>query len=286
MAGHWVSSRCLNTEGFPKVLHATLQHLGVQDRPEYEGREYEELGTPRCEVTVYIGKSEKFREIEISQGWSVTATGFRFADTYQIVARKALRRLCWIYGDLMGRTPMRFFPPEEKDQQAWRARMETLQGRDLQENNPMVVHTATYLLALDDQYDRQTSELKKCIRRAQEAEVFSRILQLQLADAHAKLADVERNLVATEEAWAATEDCHVEALKEAYLVTREKRRGSAAEEEEPVVLEGIPIATPRRRRIDFVVPPAPPPTEATDLEPVLSLTQPLPQDEAGPSSKQ
>ena len=43
MAGAWVSSYCLNIEGFPKILHATLQKLGVRDRPEYEGREYEEL---------------------------------------------------------------------------------------------------------------------------------------------------------------------------------------------------------------------------------------------------
>ena len=60
MAGAWVSSYCLNTEGFPKILYATLQKLMVKDRPEYEGYEYEKHGTERCEVTVYIGKSEEF----------------------------------------------------------------------------------------------------------------------------------------------------------------------------------------------------------------------------------
>ena len=60
MAGAWVSSYCLSTEGFPKILYATLQKLGVKNRPEYEGREYEKYGTERCEVTVYFGKSEKF----------------------------------------------------------------------------------------------------------------------------------------------------------------------------------------------------------------------------------
>ena len=53
MAGVWVSIYCMNTEGFPKILYATLQKLGVKDRPEYEGREYEEQGTEQCEVTVY-----------------------------------------------------------------------------------------------------------------------------------------------------------------------------------------------------------------------------------------
>jgi hypothetical protein len=53
----------MNTEGFPKILYATLQKLGVKDRPEYEGREYMKHGTKRCEVTVYIGKSEEFPDI-------------------------------------------------------------------------------------------------------------------------------------------------------------------------------------------------------------------------------
>ena len=58
MAGAWVSSYCLNVVGFPRILHATLQKLGVRDRPEYEGREYEEHVTERCEVTVYkIGRA-------------------------------------------------------------------------------------------------------------------------------------------------------------------------------------------------------------------------------------
>jgi hypothetical protein len=45
MAGVWVSSYCLNTEGFPKILYATLQKLSVQEHPEYEGREYMKHGT-------------------------------------------------------------------------------------------------------------------------------------------------------------------------------------------------------------------------------------------------
>ena len=63
MARAWVRTYCLNIEGFPRILHATLQKLGVKDRPEYEGHEYEEHGTERCEVTVYIGKSEEFPDL-------------------------------------------------------------------------------------------------------------------------------------------------------------------------------------------------------------------------------
>ena len=92
MAGAWVSSYCLNTQGFPKILYVTLQKLGVKDCPEYEGREYEKHGTERCEVTIYIGKSEEFPDI--TKARNVTATRFRFIDTYQVVAHKALRHLC------------------------------------------------------------------------------------------------------------------------------------------------------------------------------------------------
>ena len=158
MAGAWVSSYCLNIEGFPRILHATLQKLRVKDRPEYEGHEYEKHGTERCEVTIYIGKSEEF--LDLTEAWNVTATGFLFIDTYQVVARKAMQYLCQIYEEPIAHTPMRFFPPLDKNRRAWRARMEVLQGRESQEDSPTVVHLTTYLLAPDEQYDRQALELR------------------------------------------------------------------------------------------------------------------------------
>ena len=96
----------------------------------------------------------------------MTATGFRFVDTYQVVARKALWYLCQIYEEPIDRTPMRFFPPLDRNRRAWRARMEALQGWDAQEDSPTMVHLTTYLFALDEQYDRQALELRICLRRA------------------------------------------------------------------------------------------------------------------------
>jgi hypothetical protein len=150
MVGAWVSSYYLNTEGFPKILYATLQKLGVWERPEYEGREYMKHGTERCKVTVYIGKSEEFPNV--TEAWNVTTTGFCFGDTNQVVARKALHHLC--HEKPIARTHMRFFPCLDKNRQVWRTRMEALQGQDVQEDNPTMVHLTTYLLALDEQYDR------------------------------------------------------------------------------------------------------------------------------------
>ena len=106
----------------------------------------------------------------------MTATGFRFVDTYQVVAHKALRYLCQIYEEPIACTPMWFFPSLDKNRWAWKARMEALQGRDAQKDSPTVVHLTMYLLALDEQYDRQALELRACLRCAEEAEIFNRML--------------------------------------------------------------------------------------------------------------
>ena len=72
------------------------------------------------------------------------------------------------------------------------------------------------------------------------------------------------------------EDQHVHQLREAYLVTRAKRRTLAAERQDASILEGIPVHPPERRRIGVAVPPAPPPSEVLEVEPLVPLTQPLP----------
>jgi hypothetical protein len=46
-------------------------------------------------------------------------------------------------------------------------------------------------LALDERYDRQASELREGLRRAEEAEIFSRMLEVQLTEAHANLVAAE-----------------------------------------------------------------------------------------------
>ena len=145
--GVWTNSYCLSVEGFSKFLYATMQKLRIKDCPEYECREYEEHETERCEVIIYIRKSEDFPNI--GEAWNMTTTRFRFADTYQAVTHKAFRYLCQIYEKPITRTPMRFFPPEEKDRPVWRTRMELLQGRYSLEDDPTVVFMTTYLLALD-----------------------------------------------------------------------------------------------------------------------------------------
>jgi hypothetical protein len=42
--------------------------------------------------------------------------------------------------------------------------MEALLGQDVHEDNPTMVYLTTYLLALDEHYDRLASELRECLR--------------------------------------------------------------------------------------------------------------------------
>ena len=56
--------------------------------------------------------------------------------------------------------------------------MEGLQGQDAQEDSPTMVHLTTYLFGLDKWYDLQALELRMCLHRAEEAKIFSRMLQV------------------------------------------------------------------------------------------------------------
>jgi hypothetical protein len=98
---------CQNKYGSPKLLRACTVRLGIRSQPEYDGREFVEHGTEKCVMTLYIGSN--LHHVE----WSVTAAGHRFKDTYQVVARKALRFLCQIYKEVAD-TPLRFFLPFQR----------------------------------------------------------------------------------------------------------------------------------------------------------------------------
>ena len=79
-----------------------------------------------------------------------------------------------------------------------------------------------------------------------------------------------------EEALRGAEDRHVHQLQVAYLVTRAERRTLAAGRQDAPILEGIPIHPSERRRTGVAAPPTPPPSEVSEVEPLIPLTQPLP----------
>ena len=102
---------------------------------------------------------------------------------------------------------------------------------------------------------------------------------MQLVEAHASAAAAESRETAMSEALKEAEDQHAYQLGEAYLVTRAKRRTLVVEQQDPLIVEGIPIHPLERRRTSVAVPPAPPPSEVSEVEPLIPLTQPLPRED-------
>jgi len=108
------------------------------------------------------------------------------------------------------------------------------------------------------------------------------MLQVQLAEAHTSVVAAESHETAMSKAPKEAKDRHAHQLGEAYLITRAKRRMLAAERQDPLILEGIPVHPPKRRRTGVVVPPTPPPLNVSEVETLLPLTQPLPRKEVDP----
>jgi hypothetical protein len=179
------TSFCQNEDGFPKLLRACTVRLRIRSQPEYDGREFVERGTEKCVMTVYIGSCPHHVE------WSVTAAGHKFKDTCQVVARKALRALCQIYEEEVADTPLRFFPPFQRDRPVWMARMRALEGQQLLEDEPIVMYLTAYLLTLDAQYDFLDQHHRQMIARAEDAEKRNRQLHVDLTSAQARVAALE-----------------------------------------------------------------------------------------------
>jgi hypothetical protein len=105
------------------------------------------------------------------------------------------------------------------------------------------------------------------------------MLKVQLAEAHTNVAAAESRETAMAEALKVDEERHTQELEDAYLVTRAKHRMLATERQEPLILEGIPVHPLERKRTRIAAPPL---TEASEVESLLSLTQPPPREGADP----
>jgi hypothetical protein len=221
------TSFCQNEDGFPKLLRACTIHLRIRSQLEYDGREFVEHDTEKCVMTVYIGSTPRHVE------WSVTTTGHRFRDTCQVVARKALRALCQIYEEEVADTPLRFFPPFQRNRPVWMARMRALEEQQLLEDDPTVMYLTAYLLTLDAQYDFLARHHRQMIARVEDAEKRNRQLHVDLTTAQARATALESREVIVVEALKQAKDEHVQKLMEAYLVTHNQRRALRIQEPAP-----------------------------------------------------
>jgi hypothetical protein len=144
------TSYCSEVEGFPHLLRSCALRMGIRKKPEYVWKEYLKNGMETCSMAVYLGESRNYLN---HHSFQVTFTGYCFPDTCQNVARKAFRQLCQSYNKVIFETPLRYFPPSNKNTPAWRKRLQALSGGDPIEDEPTIVYMAGYLHTLDNQYD-------------------------------------------------------------------------------------------------------------------------------------
>jgi hypothetical protein len=156
MEGSWVirTSYCSEEEGFPHLLRSCALRMGIRKKPEYVWKEYRENGVEKCYTVVYLEESQSYPN---HPPFQVTFIGHRFPDTCQSVARKALRQLCQNYSREVFETPLRYFPPSNKNTPTWRKRLQALSGRDPTEDDPTIVYMAGYLHTLDNHYNDLSS---------------------------------------------------------------------------------------------------------------------------------
>jgi hypothetical protein len=126
---------------------------------------------------------------------------------------------------------------------------------------------SAYLLTLDDLYDKQQAKLRQQIRRAEDAEVMVRRLQVKLVVAEARAAAAESNEAAAIEDLKEAKEQHVQELRDAHLVGRARRRMRDFPNDKPPILDGIPVIHGSSKRKSPEAPPAPPPTEAPGESP-------------------
>jgi hypothetical protein len=135
------------------------------------------------------------------------------------------------------------------------ARVRALEGKQLLEDDPIVVYLTAYLLTLDAQYDFLARHHRQMIARAEDAEKRNRQLHVDLTTTQARVAALESREVIAVEALKQAKDEHVQKLMEAYLVTHNQRRALRIQEpassnpvqpmrvEDPQILEGHPVST-------------------------------------------
>lgn len=88
-----------------------------------------------------------------------------------------------------------------------------------------------------------------------------RRLQVRLAAAEARVAAAERSAAIATETLKEAKEQHAQALKEAHLMERARRRMQVIEDDDVPILDGIPVARGSSKRKSPDIPPAPPPTK-------------------------
>jgi hypothetical protein len=221
----WNGGVCLVQPSLPNLLLLSLERVGGRDPPEFVYWEYERYDTLRCKVLIFVGRSTLYPDVE---PWFVSATGFRFADTYPKAARRALRQLRVVYRQHLRRTPMGFFPPSGGRGRSWIDRMRGLE-REEEDLEEAVSHVSIYLNGLDHLYQEQAQQLKQQIDRAKRAEQRIELERIKTTMTEVELRNTKREYLREREHTLLANKALWDELKE----RRRREEEAGVEEDEP-----------------------------------------------------
>jgi hypothetical protein len=96
----------LHWEGFPKILWDTLRIFHYRYPPQYKGREFIEVGVPRCRATITVPQHPilEWQSIEIE------VVRYRLVDTFEAAALKAITTFCEQHSMEVAAYPIGLFP--------------------------------------------------------------------------------------------------------------------------------------------------------------------------------
>ncbi|PUZ44939.1 hypothetical protein GQ55_8G178700 [Panicum hallii var. hallii] len=97
---------CLYWEWFPRILWDTLRIYHYPDPPQNKGREFTEVGVPRCRATVTIPHHPtlEWQSIEIE------VVGCHLVDAFEAAALKAITTFCEQHPNAVAAYPIGLFP--------------------------------------------------------------------------------------------------------------------------------------------------------------------------------
>jgi FtsZ-binding cell division protein ZapB len=237
------TSYCSEVEGFPHLLRSCTLRMGIRKKPEYVWKEYRKNGTEKCSIAVYLGESRNYPN---HPPFQVTFTGHRFPDTCQNVARKALRQLCQNYSREVFETPLRYFPPSNKNTPTWRKRLQALLGRDPTKDDPTIVYMAVYLHTLDNHYDNLFSHCTHLNSRVESLEQQVKELKKEKASLQESLKIAEGEEANTREAYRTLKMDYDKKLKKLAPTKKIQKRTKSQECETEQKMEAPPELHPYR----------------------------------------
>jgi chromosome segregation ATPase len=143
-------------------------------------------------------------------------------------------------------TPLRYFPPSNKNTPAWRKRLQALSGGDPIEDDPTIVYMAGYLHTLDNQYDDLASHCTHLNSRVESLEQKVRELTREKASLQESLEIAEGEETNTHEAYRTLKMDYDKKLKK-FAPARKIRKKTKSQGCQTEQKEEAPPALPPTR---------------------------------------